>query len=79
VRDESDEVVVLDYDADLSHGVLIAVLMRLGGSVVMAAEDFAPDAMGRADGTLYCLALQPLPDGQVRLSVVPTITDSPGG
>lgn len=56
---------------ELSHGLLVAVLMSLGGSVVLdVRRDLGGDAMGNTQGVLYGVAMEPVPGGQVRLSVV---------
>jgi len=55
----------------MSHGMLIALLMDLGGSYEMPADAFTTDAMGTPDGTLHAVELATLEDGRLRLSVVP--------
>jgi hypothetical protein len=62
---------------DMSHALLIAVLMANGGSVELSAEALEPDALGTPDGTWHALELLPLPGGGARLSVVPR-PDMPG-
>jgi hypothetical protein len=71
-----DEIIGTDYDPDFSHAMLVAVLVKLGGSIELDAADLAPDVMGNAEGVLYRVALQPLPDQRLRLSVVPTAADT---
>ncbi|WP_282781899.1 hypothetical protein [Nocardia sp. CC201C] len=61
-----------DYDPDLSHALLIGVLMKMGGSIDLAPGDLAPEALGDTEGKVYPLTLEPLPDGGARLSVAPT-------
>ncbi|MGW0999215.1 pRL2-19 [Streptomyces sp. NPDC002523] len=56
--------------AEMSHRMLIAVLMHHGGSMDLPAAALAPDATGTADGTHHALQLATLDDGTVRLSVV---------
>jgi hypothetical protein len=70
-----DEIISQDYDPDFSHAMLVAVLVKLGGSIELDATDLAPDALGNAEGVLYRIALEPLPGQRVRLSVVPTAAD----
>lgn len=64
--------------AEMSHRVLIAVLMHHGGSMDLPAAALDPDATGTADGTQHALQLAPLDDGTVRLSVVarPPVDDA---
>ncbi|MFJ9745743.1 pRL2-19 [Streptomyces chartreusis] len=57
--------------ADISHAMLIAVLMANGGSVTLPPGSFAPDALGGRDGSWHAVAMEPQPDGTVRLSVRP--------
>jgi hypothetical protein len=54
------EIIGTDYDPDFSHAMLVAVLVKLGGSIELDATDLAPDAMGDAEGVLYRMALDPL-------------------
>ena len=54
-----DEIIGTDYDPDFSHAMLVAVLVKLGGSIEFDAADLAPDVMGNAEGVLYRVALQP--------------------
>ena len=44
----------------VSHGLLVAVLMALGGSIELEEADLAKDAMGDVQGQLYGVELQPL-------------------
>jgi hypothetical protein len=57
--------------ADMSHAMLIAVLMDQGGSYVMPAAAMEADAIGGADGAFHAVAMEPLQDGRIRLSVRP--------
>lgn len=68
----SGEIMGTDYDPDFSHAMLIAVLVKLGGSIDLHADDLTPDALGDPDGVLYRMELQPLPGHRMRLSVRPT-------
>ncbi|WKK27850.1 pRL2-19 (plasmid) [Streptomyces olivoreticuli] len=65
--------------AEMSHAMLIAVLMHHGGSITMPAAAFAADATGTADGTFHAVELLPFDDGTVRLSVVPRPSGDGGG
>jgi hypothetical protein len=71
------EIIGTNYDPDFSHAMLVAVLVKLGGSIELDATDLAPDALGNAEGVLYRMALDPLPGQRFRLSVVPTAADTP--
>ncbi|MDH6145974.1 hypothetical protein P3T35_008036 [Kitasatospora sp. GP30] len=64
---------------DMSHAMLIAVLMDQGGSYDMPADALSVDALGTADGAFHAVELLPLPDGRVRLSVVPRPAGDAGG
>jgi hypothetical protein len=78
----SDQPIIgQDYDPDFSHAMLVAVLVRLGGSIELTAEDLEADALGDGDGTLFRMILEPRPDrNTLRLSVVPAArTDTSGG
>lgn len=57
--------------ADMSHVMLVALLMAHGGSVTLPPGSFAPDALGGMDGSWHAVAMEPQPDGTVRLSVRP--------
>ena len=54
----------------VSHGLLVAVLIKLGGSIDLDETDLAGDAMGDLEGRLYGVELQPLNPPRVRLAVV---------
>jgi len=54
----------------ISHGLLVAVLIKLGGSIDLDETDLAGDAMGDQEGRLYGVELQPLSSPRVRLAVV---------
>ncbi|MFF3159854.1 pRL2-19 [Streptomyces sp. NPDC057910] len=55
---------------EMSHAMLIAVLMHHGGSMDLPAEAFASEATGTADGAFHAVEMRPQPDGTMRLSVV---------
>ncbi|MYV63869.1 pRL2-19 [Streptomyces sp. SID4931] len=64
---------------DLSHALLVAVLMDNGGSLELPDGAFAPDALGGADGSWHAVEMTPDPaTGTIRLSVRPR-SDMPGG
>ncbi|MFJ4745410.1 pRL2-19 [Streptomyces sp. NPDC088775] len=56
--------------AQMSHYMLIAVLMHHGGSMELPAAALDAEATGTADGTHHAVQLARLDDGTVRLSVV---------
>lgn len=56
---------------DLSHSMLLAVLMAHGGSLTIPLSAFEADALGGRDGSFHAVAMEPQPDGTVRLSVRP--------
>lgn len=56
---------------ELSHAMLIAVLMAHGGSMDVPASAFETDALGGRDGSFHAVSMEPLPDGTVRLAVQP--------
>ena len=64
---------------EMSHAMLIAVLMDLGGSHEMDGSAMETDALGGFDGAFHAVELQPLPDGRIRLAVVPRPAGDPGG
>ncbi|MQS17966.1 pRL2-19 [Streptomyces kaniharaensis] len=55
---------------DMSHAMLIAILMNNGGSIDLPGDAFTPDAIGGRDGAFHAVEMVPLPDGRLRLSVV---------
>ncbi|MFF3959800.1 pRL2-19 [Streptomyces sp. NPDC001890] len=58
--------------ADMSHAMLIAILMHHGGSMELPAGAFAPDAIGGLDGSFHAVAMEPQPGtGTIRISVRP--------
>lgn len=69
----------LPSSEDMSHAMLIALLMHHGGSMVLPAQAFESDAMGGADGSFHAVELTPLSDRTVRLSVVPRPPGNSGG
>ncbi|MGW6016242.1 hypothetical protein [Streptomyces sp. NPDC055210] len=56
---------------ELSHAMLVAILMSNGGSQVVPYSAMAPDALAGRDGALHAAALEQLPGGYVRISVCP--------
>ena len=61
----------LPSPAEMSHAMLLAVLMHNGGSIEIPQVALEPDSTGTADGSFHAVELLPLPGGMVRLSVVP--------
>jgi hypothetical protein len=57
--------------ADMSHAMLIAILMHHGGSLEIPASAFEPDAIGGLDGAFHAVAMEPQPGGTIRISVRP--------
>lgn len=57
--------------ADMSHAMLIGILMNEGGSYVMPAVAMDADAIGGPDGAFHAVAMEPLQNGLIRLSVRP--------
>ncbi|MGY3340953.1 hypothetical protein ACVW0K_007146 [Streptomyces filamentosus] len=55
--------------ADLSHALLVAVLMHNGGSLDLPREAFALDALGGPDGAWHAVGMEPQQDGTIRISV----------
>ncbi|MFD8498005.1 hypothetical protein [Amycolatopsis sp. NPDC059657] len=49
--------------ADWTHALLIALLVRAGGSVTLSLEDFEADALGGPDGQHYGYTTLAGPDG----------------
>ena len=65
--------------ADMSHAMLIAILMHHGGSLDLPAGAFTPDALGGMDGAFHAVAMEPQLDGTVRISVQPRPSGDAGG
>lgn len=66
--------------ADLSHAMLVAILMHHGGSMEIPAGAFEPDALGGPDGSWHAVAWEPLKEGKgVRISVHPRPPVDEGG
>jgi hypothetical protein len=53
----------------MSHGLLIAVLRKLGGSIEMDLSEVQPDTMGNGAGEFDGVALVPV-SGQQRVRLV---------
>ncbi|MFJ6385900.1 pRL2-19 [Kitasatospora sp. NPDC092039] len=62
---------------DMSHAMLIAVLMDAGGSVTLRPGALDPDAITGRDGSYHAVSFEPQADGSFRLSVQPR-PDTPG-
>ncbi|MDA5284739.1 pRL2-19 [Streptomyces sp. Isolate_45] len=56
---------------DLTHAMLVAVLMDSGGSLTIPADAFEPDSLGGPDGSWHTVTMEPRHDGRIRLSVCP--------
>lgn len=56
---------------EMSHAMLIAILMHHGGSMDIPADAFGTDATGTTDGAFHAVEMRPQPDGTLRVSVVP--------
>ncbi|MCA1695718.1 MAG: hypothetical protein LC749_13870 [Actinobacteria bacterium] len=66
-----EPIPALDYDPDLSHALLVAVVMKLGGSVELDFADLSTDSIGDQAGGLYALVLDAIGTHRLRLSVIP--------
>jgi hypothetical protein len=64
---------------ELSHAILVAILMHHGGSMDIPAEAFQADAMGGPDGAFHAVAMEPRTDGTLRISVQPRPAGDEGG
>ncbi|MCW8103379.1 hypothetical protein [Streptomyces tauricus] len=56
---------------ELSHAMLIAILMSNSGSHVIPPSAMTADALAGRDGALHAAALEQLPGGYLRISVCP--------
>ncbi|MFI7278617.1 pRL2-19 [Streptomyces sp. NPDC049879] len=66
--------------ADMSHAMLIAILMHHGGAMELPAGAFDRDAIGGLDGSFHAIAMEPLPGtGTIRISVQPRPAGDDGG
>lgn len=64
---------------DLSHAMLVAILMHHGGSMDIPAAAFEADALGGPDGSWHAVAMEPQQDGTLRVSVRPRPDQDEGG
>ncbi|PVE13144.1 hypothetical protein [Streptomyces scopuliridis] len=64
---------------DLSHATLVAILMHHGGSMDIPADAFQADALGGPDGSWHAVAMEPQPNGTMRISVRPRPAGDAGG
>lgn len=64
---------------ELSHMILVGVLMSLGCSHTLDQDALDVDAVATPDGKMHALHTQPLDDGRLRISVVPRPSDDAGG
>ncbi|MGY4974907.1 pRL2-19 [Streptomyces nigrescens] len=56
---------------DMSHAMLLAILMHHGGSMHIPLDAFQPDALGGPDGSWHAVGMEPQPDGTLRIAVRP--------
>jgi hypothetical protein len=57
--------------ADMSHAMLVAILMHNGGGYTLPMDALEVDALGRPDGSHHAVQMVPLADGSgVRLMVI---------
>ncbi|MFJ2015591.1 pRL2-19 [Streptomyces globisporus] len=56
---------------EMSHAMLVAILMDNGGSMNIAREAFQPDSIGGSDGAFHAISMEPLENGLLRISVQP--------
>lgn len=61
---------------DLSHAMLVAILMHHGGSMDIPATAFVADALGTPDGAWHAVGMEPQPDGTLRIAVRPRPADA---
>ena len=64
---------------EMSHAMLIGLLMHLGGSYDLPGDALSTDSLGTADGSFHAVELGHLADGRLRLSVVPRPGGDAGG
>ncbi|MEV5526351.1 pRL2-19 [Streptomyces prunicolor] len=57
--------------ADMSHVLLVALLMHHGGSMELPVSAFETDAIAGPDGTWHAVAMERQPDGAMRVFVHP--------
>jgi hypothetical protein len=64
---------------EIAHGLLIAVLVKLGGSLEMTMGELQMDAMGDDAGRMYSFVIEPTENRNVvRLTVRPETNHSEG-
>lgn len=64
---------------DLSHAMLVAVLMHHGGSVTVPVTAFEADSIGGPNGAFHVVAMEPISETEVRLTVRPRPEGETGG
>jgi hypothetical protein len=64
---------------DMSHAMLVAILMHHGGSMDIPADAFVADALGGRDGSWHAVAMEPQANGTLRISVRPRPDGDEGG
>ncbi|MEV0476223.1 pRL2-19 [Streptomyces prunicolor] len=57
--------------ADMSHAILVAVLMHHGGSMTIPSAAFEVDVVAGPDGAWHAVAMERQPDGAMRVFVHP--------
>lgn len=67
----SDDSPALPTPEEMSHAVLLALLMQAGGSATIPASALDPSEIGTPDGTYHALSLEALPGDMLRVSVAP--------
>ncbi|MGQ4517366.1 hypothetical protein [Streptomyces sp. DW26H14] len=73
----SDDSPLLPPPAEMSHAVLLALLMRSGGSATLPAAALTGSELTGPDGNYHALRLEALDDDMLRVSVQPR-PDAPG-
>lgn len=64
---------------DMSHAMLIAILMHHGGSMEIPASAFVADALGTQDGAWHAVSMEPQANGTLRIAVRPRPDGDEGG
>jgi hypothetical protein len=64
---------------DMSHAMLVAILMHHGGAMEIPATAFEADALGGRDGSWHAVAMEPQTNGTLRISVRPRPDVDEGG
>lgn len=64
---------------DMSHAMLLAILMHHGGSLELPADAFQADALGGPDGSWHAVSMHPTEAGTIRIAVAPRPHDAGDG